>query len=126
MKTKSLFVGLAIALSTTLINANIEIDVISGATNLNPKTVQMCIEDEYIHFEAIGDSNNVDGEPATWTVSDDIHAYGDTFYFVPKETTTATYTIRLYDGLVINDTADNQGAPLADEISVNVISCSGM
>ena len=126
MKTKSLFVGLALALSTTIINANLTIDVISGATPLNNKTIQMCIEDNYIHFEAIGNSTNTDGKPATWTVSDDIYAYGDTFYFVPTRATTATYTVRLYDGMVINDTADNQGTPKSDEISVNVIKCSAI
>jgi hypothetical protein len=124
MNTKSLLVSLALALTTTVINADIEIDVISGATYINSNTIQMCIEDGYIHFEAIGESNNTDGELATWTVDDDTHAYGDTFYYVPRGITTAAYTIHLYDGMIINDTVDNQGSPLADEISVNVIHCN--
>lgn len=124
MKTKLLLTSLALALSTTLVSADIEIDVVANATTIGPNTVQMCIEDEYIHFQAIGNSNNADGELATWTVSDDTYAYGDTFYFVPPAITAATYTVRLYDGMVNNDTVDNQGTPLADEIAVNVISCN--
>jgi len=124
MKTKFLLNSLAIILSTTFIHANIEIDVVSGATEIAPNTIQMCIEDNYIHFETIGDSNNTNGELPTWTVSDDTYAYGDTFYFVPPTTTAASYTVRLYDGMVTNNTVDNQGAPKADEIAVNVISCN--
>jgi len=124
MKTKILLTSLAMLLSTTFIHADIEIDVVSGAIPIGPKTIQMCIEDSYIHFEAIGSSNNTDGELPTWTVSDDIYAYGDTFYFVPKATTEATYTVRLYDGMIINDTVDNQGTAIADTIAVNVISCN--
>jgi len=127
MKTKNLLTSLAIILSTTtFIHADIEIDVVSGATSIGPKTIQMCIEDAYIHFESIGSSNNTDGELPTWTVADDTYAYGDTFYFVPPAITAATYTVRLYDGMVTNDTVDNQGRLVddeADEIAVNVISC---
>jgi len=123
MKTKNLLTSLAMILSTTFIQADIEIDVVSGATSIGPKTIQMCIEDTYIHFQAIGSTNNTDGELPTWTVSDDTYAYGDTFYFVPQKTTAATYTVRLYDGMITNDTVDNQGEPLADSIAVNVISC---
>jgi hypothetical protein len=124
MKTKNLLTSLAMILSTTFIHANIEIDVISGATLIAPKTIQMCIEDTYIHFEAIGSSNNTDGEIPTWTVADDTYAYGDTFYFVPPTITAATYTVRLYDGTVVNDTVDNQGILIADTMAVNVISCN--
>ena len=124
MKTKILLTSLAMLLSTTFIHAAITIDVVSGAIPIGPKTIQMCIEDTYIHFEAIGSSENTDGELPTWTVADDTYAYGDTFYFVPPTTTAASYTVRLYDGLVINDTVDNQGAPLADTMAVNVISCN--
>jgi len=124
MKTKNLLTSLAMILSTTFIQADIEIDVVSGATSIGPKTIQMCIEDNYIHFQTIGSSNNTDGELPTWTVADDTYAYGDTFYFVPPSITAATYTVRLYDGMITNDTVDNQGEPLADEIAVNVISCN--
>jgi len=125
MKTKILLTSLAMILSTTFINANIEIEVVSGATPsaTNPKNINMCIEDTYIHFEAIGDSNNTNGELPTWTVSDDIYAYGDTFYFVPPAITAATYTVRLYDGMVINGAIDNEGAPKADEVYVHVSNC---
>ncbi|SFV59559.1 hypothetical protein MNB_SV-14-1126 [hydrothermal vent metagenome] len=127
MKTRNLlFSSLAMILSTTFIHANIEIDVVSHAVPITPdhKTVQMCIQDYFIHFEAIGESNNTDGEIPSWTVGDDTYAYGDTFYFVPPTTTVATYTVRLYDGMVKNDTVDNQGAPKADEVYVNVIDCN--
>jgi hypothetical protein len=124
MKTKNLLTSLAMILSTTFIHANIEIDVVSGATEIAPKTIQMCIQDTYIHFEAIGSSNNTDGEIPTWTVADDTYAYGNTFYFVPPTITAATYTVRLYDGMVSNDTVDNQGTLIADTIAVNVINCS--
>lgn len=123
MKTKTLLTSLAMIFSTTFVHADIEIDVVANGEVIGPKTIQMCIEDEYIHFESIGSSNNTNGQIPTWTVADDTYAYGDTFYFVPPAITAATYTVRLYDGMANNDTVDNQGAPKADEIAVNVISC---
>jgi len=125
MKTKTLLTSLAMILSTTSIQAFIEMDFVSGGTPMDPRTIQMCIEeDSYIHFQTIGSSNNTDGELPTWTVSDDVYGYGDNFYFVPPSTTPASYTVNLYDGLLINDTIDNQGAPRVDRMTVNVISCN--
>jgi hypothetical protein len=114
--------SLAMILSTIIAsaNANLSIELISGGEIVqdNPTQIQMCLNyNDYIHFNA----NGANGGDITWTVDHDLYADGDTFYFVPDSL--GVYHIRLYDGEVINDSVDNQGAELDDEVIVDVIEC---
>jgi len=125
MNTKLLLLSAMMMLSTTFAtaNANLEIEVVSGATLVSeedgdaPAQYQMCLYDDYVHMTA----NGYNGGDVTWTVSNDIYAYNPDFYFVPPGV--GVYTVRLFDGTVINGSVDNKGAELDDTIIIDAIEC---
>jgi hypothetical protein len=83
--------------------------------------INICDTTPYVELNAVGDSNN--NHIYTWTVNDDIHAYGPVFYYVPATTGDSNNIIRLYKGVIANQTVDKDPDKLLDEVTVNVNDC---
>jgi len=82
--------------------------------------IYMCDDEPYLELNAIGGTAPV----YTWTVTDDTYAYGPTFYFVPPHSGAGNYIIRLYEGVIANQTVDKDPAKLLDEVTIVVNDCS--
>ena len=115
MKTKILLTSLAMILSTTFALAD------NNATiSPNQDPIFICDNTPYLELNAVGD-------PAThiftWTVDDDLAGYGRTFYFVPQQDGEANKVIRLFKGIVKNDTVDFEASKFIDEMTININDC---
>jgi len=84
--------------------------------------IYICDSTPYLTLTAVGDTNN--NHIYTWTVNDDIHAYGPVFYYVPATTGDSNNIIRLYKGVIANETVDKDPEKLLDEVTVNVNDCT--
>ena len=82
--------------------------------------IHICDTTPYIEFNAVGDTTN--NHIYTWTVNDDIYAYGSVFYYVPLDGD-SNNIVRLYRGLLENRTVDIYIPNLLDELTVNVNDC---
>lgn len=85
----------------------------------NQDPIHICDSTPYFELNAVGDAGT---HVFTWTVNDDIHAYGRTFYFVPQEGD-SNNIIRLYKGIIENQTVDKDPTKLIDEVTINVNNC---
>jgi len=101
-----------ILFSTTLATAEVSISPANDP-------IQICDTTPYIELNAIGDPTN---RIYTWTVNDDIYAYGPTIYYVPEEGD-SNNLIRLYQGVIPNGTTDKDLTKLLDEVTINVNDC---
>jgi len=82
--------------------------------------IHICDTTPYIEFNAVGDTTN--NHIYTWTVNDDIYAYGPVFYYVPSEGD-SNNIVRLYTGVITNQTRDISFRSLLNEVTVNVNEC---
>jgi len=83
--------------------------------------INICDTTPYLELNAVGDTTG--NHIYTWTVNDDIHAYGPVFYYVPATTGDSNNIIRLYKGIIENQTVDKDPDKLLDEVTVNVNDC---
>jgi len=113
MKTKILLASLAMIFSTTFATAN------SATISPNQDPIYICDNTPYFELNAVGDAG---AHVFTWTVGDDIHAYGRTFYFVPTAGD-SNAIIRLYKGVIVNGTVDKDPSKLIDEVTININDC---
>jgi hypothetical protein len=113
MKTKILLTSLAMILSSTFALAD------DATISPNQDPIQICDSTPYFELNAIGDTG---ANLFTWTVNDDIFAYGRTFYFVPSEGD-SNNIVRLYKGILANGTVDKDPSTLIDEVTMNVNDC---
>jgi len=82
--------------------------------------IQICDSTPFIELNAVGDTNN--NHIYTWTVNDDTFAYGPVFYYVPTEGD-SNNIVRLYKGVIVNQTVDKDPEKLLDEVTINVNDC---
>jgi len=86
------------------------------------KPIYICDSLPYFELNAVGDTTN--NHIYTWTVNDDIHAYGPVFYYVPATKGDSNNIIRLYKGIINNETVDKDMDKFLDEVTVNVNDCN--
>ena len=114
MKTKILLTSLAMILSSTFALAS------NATISPNQDPIQICDNTPYFELNAVGDA----GENLfTWTVDDDIYAYGRVFYFVPPQPGDSNNIVRLYKGIIPNGTVDKDPTKLMDEVTININDC---
>jgi len=113
MKTKILLTSLAMALSTSF--------AVAAPATISPgdDPIFICDNTPYFELNAVGDTG---AHLFTWTVGDDIYAYGRTFYFVPQAGD-SNAIVRLYKGAIANDTVDKDPTKLLDEVTININDC---
>ena len=114
MKTRILLTSLAILFSTTFALADA-----NATISPNQDPIHICDNTPYLELNAVGDAGQ---HIFTWTVNDDIYAYGRTFYFVPHPGD-SNNIVRLYKGIIVNQTVDKNPAKLIDEVTININDC---
>jgi len=113
MKTKLLLTSLAMILTTSF--------AVAAPATISPSQdpIFICDSTPYFELNAVGDTG---AHVFTWTVGDDIYAYGRTFYFVPQPGD-SNAIVRLYKGVIANDTVDKDPTALLDEVTININDC---
>jgi hypothetical protein len=113
MKTKILLTSLVMIFSTSFALA------MPATISPSQDPIFICDNTPYFELNAVGDTG---AHVFTWTVGDDIHAYGRTFYFVPQAGD-SNAIVRLYKGVIPNDTVDKDPSKLLGEVTININDC---